>query len=250
MINIFKKISKNLISENKFRNYFLYATGEIFLVVIGILIAIQINNWNDLRNSKKQITNHIESLKNEISINIKKNEHFINSYNKSLNQTIKYIRLFSDSSEKIQDDSIIKMYSSMIPINGRILSTTAYLDLNKSKILNNISNDTLRKMIIHYGILLEEDKKKNLEFSEGWNQYLFPYFLNNANLIFTEDSIYNLSKSIQSINSDAFIGNIKFINLLILRKGFTHHYIRMFEYENAFSEKLINRINTFLKNKG
>ena len=103
MINIFKKIRKNLISENKLRSYFLYAIGEVFLVVIGILIAIQINNWNDRRISKNEAINQIESLKNEISINIKKNEHYINSYNNSLKETNKYIKLFSDSSSKISD---------------------------------------------------------------------------------------------------------------------------------------------------
>ena len=66
----------------------------------------------------------------------------------------------------------------MIPINGRALTTAAYLDLNKSNSLNYITNDTLRKMIIYYGLLIEDDKKNNLEFSEGWNKYLFPYFLN------------------------------------------------------------------------
>ena len=182
MINIFKKIRKNLISENKFRNYFLYATGEIFLVVIGILIAIQINNWNDLRNSKKQITNHIESLKNEISINIKKNEHFINSYNKSLNQTNKYIRLFSDSSEKIQDDSIIKMYSSMIPINGRILSTTAYLDLNKS---NNKYFILFIFILNFFSISLSESKK-------GTASFLAIFFPNTLRFISLSEPTLNI----------------------------------------------------------
>jgi len=49
MIKVFRKVRQNLIMENKTSKYFKYAIGEIVLVVIGILIALQINNWNDRR---------------------------------------------------------------------------------------------------------------------------------------------------------------------------------------------------------
>ena len=48
MIKFFRTIRKNLISEGKTVNYLKYAIGEIVLVIIGILIALQINNWNEL----------------------------------------------------------------------------------------------------------------------------------------------------------------------------------------------------------
>ena len=47
MIKFFKKIRQKLLSENQFSKYLIYAVGEIILVVIGILIALQINNWNE-----------------------------------------------------------------------------------------------------------------------------------------------------------------------------------------------------------
>mgnify|MGYP001591841413 CR=1 FL=1 len=49
MIKFFRRIRQGLLSENKFSKYLLYAIGEIILVVIGILIALQINNWNEKR---------------------------------------------------------------------------------------------------------------------------------------------------------------------------------------------------------
>ena len=52
MIKFFRKIRQNLLMENKTGKYFKYAIGEIILVVIGILIALQINNWNE--NSKRK----------------------------------------------------------------------------------------------------------------------------------------------------------------------------------------------------
>jgi hypothetical protein len=52
MIKFFRKIRQNLLTENKFSKYILYAIGEILLVVVGILIALNINNNNELE--KKQ----------------------------------------------------------------------------------------------------------------------------------------------------------------------------------------------------
>lgn len=61
MIKFFRKIRQQLLSENKFSKYLLYAVGEIVLVVIGILIALQINNWND---AQQQYRADIESITN------------------------------------------------------------------------------------------------------------------------------------------------------------------------------------------
>ena len=56
MIKFFRKIRQNLLSEGKFGKYLKYAIGEILLVVIGILIAVQINNWNiKFQNEEKEI---------------------------------------------------------------------------------------------------------------------------------------------------------------------------------------------------
>lgn len=53
MFKFFRKIRGQLLIENKFTRYFLYAAGEILLVVIGILIALQINNWNEDRKTRE-----------------------------------------------------------------------------------------------------------------------------------------------------------------------------------------------------
>ncbi len=69
MIKFFRKIRLNSIKENKFINYLKYAIGEIVLVVIGILIALQINNRNELNKGKQQeliiLENILQDLKND-----------------------------------------------------------------------------------------------------------------------------------------------------------------------------------------
>jgi Family of unknown function (DUF6090) len=59
MIKFFRKIRQNLLMENKTGKYFKYAIGEIILVVIGILIALQINNWNENRKNHKKLTRYL-----------------------------------------------------------------------------------------------------------------------------------------------------------------------------------------------
>ena len=54
MIQLFRKIRQRLLSENRFSKYLLYALGEIILVVIGILIALQINNSNEHRKIRQR----------------------------------------------------------------------------------------------------------------------------------------------------------------------------------------------------
>ncbi|MFZ1424528.1 MAG: DUF6090 family protein [Saprospiraceae bacterium] len=54
MIKFFRTLRQQLLSDNKFNKYLVYAIGEIILVVIGILIALQINNWNESEKSKHQ----------------------------------------------------------------------------------------------------------------------------------------------------------------------------------------------------
>ncbi|HPG09374.1 MAG TPA: DUF6090 family protein, partial [Saprospiraceae bacterium] len=52
MIHLFRKIRKELIKGNRTTQYLRYAIGEIILVMIGILLALQVNNWNENRKDK------------------------------------------------------------------------------------------------------------------------------------------------------------------------------------------------------
>lgn len=78
MIAFFRKIRQRLFSQNKFANYLFYAVGEILLVVVGILIALQINNWSEHRKQLKIENEIISSLKEELKTNINLIESSIN----------------------------------------------------------------------------------------------------------------------------------------------------------------------------
>ncbi|NIK93620.1 hypothetical protein GZ212_15775 [Mangrovimonas sp. CR14] len=72
MIKFFRKIRQQLLSENKFSKYLIYAIGEIILVVIGILIALQINNSNEIRKSRKKEISYLQNIKEDLNINSEK----------------------------------------------------------------------------------------------------------------------------------------------------------------------------------
>jgi tetratricopeptide (TPR) repeat protein len=67
MLKFFRKIRQNLLMENKTGKYFKYAIGEIVLVVIGILIALQINTWNENRKSKDIVKNYYVQILQDLS---------------------------------------------------------------------------------------------------------------------------------------------------------------------------------------
>ena len=70
MIKVFRNIRRRLLRENRFTRYMLYAIGEIILVVIGILIALQINNWNENRKTDIREGELIENLHIEFQDNL------------------------------------------------------------------------------------------------------------------------------------------------------------------------------------
>ena len=96
MIPFFRKIRKKLADDNKPIKYLRYAIGEIVLVVIGILIALQINNWNEQRKDRKIEISYLERLLSEV----KKDSA-------SINQNIQ----LADKLSAAYQNYILKMYT-------------------------------------------------------------------------------------------------------------------------------------------
>ncbi|WP_052188180.1 DUF6090 family protein [Cellulophaga sp. Hel_I_12] len=82
MIKFFRKIRQNLLSEGKTLKYFKYAVGEIILVVIGILIALQVNNWNEERKKKTEVDQLLLDIEQDLISNYKATNFTIDFYRK------------------------------------------------------------------------------------------------------------------------------------------------------------------------
>lgn len=70
MIKFFRKIRQSLLNDGKTTKYFKYAVGEIILVMIGILLALQVSNWNEKRNNKTKLESYILTYKDVLKFNL------------------------------------------------------------------------------------------------------------------------------------------------------------------------------------
>jgi hypothetical protein len=126
MIKFFRHIRQRLLTENKFSKYLLYAIGEIFLVVVGILIALQINNWNELRKTHLQDLEFLNNLKVELSIDIAALTAKITEY-QEINSTIRNtVTLFDTADYELTPEehqvivSALSQFQIFTPINKNI----------------------------------------------------------------------------------------------------------------------------------
>ena len=147
MIKFFRKIRQKLLSENKFSKYLIYAIGEIILVVIGILIALQINNWNEGEKLKKEEIKILQNFEKSLNEDLTRTEWVTEQY------------LLTKNSISI----LINHLEQNLPYNdslnthfGRITQTwtprinTEVFETLKSINLNLISKENLRNEIVQY----------------------------------------------------------------------------------------------------
>ncbi|WP_246286354.1 DUF6090 family protein [Winogradskyella ludwigii] len=113
MIKFFRKIRQDLLSKGKTGKYFKYAIGEIVLVVIGILIALQINNWNENRKLENSKNNLMLALKKELLNNKNELDNYLLGIHES-NSKFNKVLLYSVGDYAIPIDSLKYYLSEMI----------------------------------------------------------------------------------------------------------------------------------------
>ncbi|HAT63663.1 MAG TPA: hypothetical protein DCS66_03540 [Flavobacteriaceae bacterium] len=153
MIKFLRRIRQKLLSENKISKYVLYAIGEIILVVIGILIALQINNWNENRKSRNQESLYLQRLLSENKEDLVTFENNIKDLEKGI-ETIE--QLSSALTKPSSSDSTLVAaandffgYGSIYPIFTSSPST--FDDLSSTGNLKEIRNTNLRDQLVkHY----------------------------------------------------------------------------------------------------
>jgi len=146
MIKFFRKIRYDLMEKNKTGKYFKYAVGEIVLVVIGILIALQINNWNENLKNKKEEISVLKELLSDSKTNLLSLEEDIFLNQRAISSNI----LISDIliNERPYNDSLDIHFGNIQYNTQFTLNTGGYENL-KSRGFEIISNDSLRKSIIN-----------------------------------------------------------------------------------------------------
>ena len=158
MIKFFRKMRYNLMSENKMGKYFKYAIGEILLVVIGILIALQINNWNENKKSIQQEKTYYCKIAEDLQVDIRNINNSITTINTRLARTERFLKNLL----KIQKDKqvVLKDWTATIRYYKFMPTKAAIADITSSGKLETLRNQTLKKRILsHY---TEQDNVINI----------------------------------------------------------------------------------------
>lgn len=146
MIKFFRHIRRSLIQENKMGKYFKYAIGEILLVVIGILIALSINNWNDSRKTRA----YEQEILTLINQNLKLDSIALSIELKNSREAIALTnRVIEEVSSKTYSDSLHIWLAKIISFE-RFKSKSSAFEVLKAKGIETISDSKLQLELITY----------------------------------------------------------------------------------------------------
>ncbi|WP_445385770.1 DUF6090 family protein [Robiginitalea sp. IMCC44478] len=141
MIKFFRKIRQQLLSENKTGKYLIYAFGEIVLVVIGILIALQINNWKENNENSIFEGKVIAELSVDVSEDLKEMSSALDSLKASQRSSIIIENLIENKKE--YHDSLNKHFASALRLWSLSPNNTAF-EMAKEEGMYFITNDSIR----------------------------------------------------------------------------------------------------------
>jgi len=226
MVKFFSKIRKNLLDAGKVGSYLKYAIGEIFLVVIGILIAFQVNTWNENRKLSNQEKLYIHRLlqdnKKDI-ITFTSEIARLESYNR---KTADFCNAFKD--KNCSDSLLIKsasefiIYGSLYPRFNPFTST--FEDLSSTGNLGIIKDTAIRDRIVsHYQYYqaVEWEFKINLNWATPIDAPLFI----NADALKYETATTSFLFPDESISSQA--DDLRKNQALYIRNAALHYWINV-----------------------
>ena len=150
MHTFLRKIRKSLIDSGSVKKYLLYAVGEISLVVIGILIALQINNWNENNKNHNEEVFYLQELQNDFEANkkvLQEIENFINEKLVDISHTLSYMH--QTIPDSVYTDDLIRNYYGL-SVPELEFSEGALNELLNTGKLHLISNRKLRRNLSNW----------------------------------------------------------------------------------------------------
>ncbi len=161
--------------KNNSGKYLKYAFGEIVLVVIGILIALQINNWNISKSNSKESKEFVERLKAEVKSNIAFTEDEIEKKVSQNGSSLAILKMFGQDkttlSSKTLDSLINKCMSNG---NMEFKNATLVEGLNTGKVAL-IESDSIKAALYGLPSLVEEVRTVEKYMNEDLNDYFYPF---------------------------------------------------------------------------
>jgi len=240
MIPFFRKIRKKMADDNKPLKYARYAIGEIILVVIGILIALQINNWNEDKKERRIENKYINRLTNDLRVDM-------NYHNKRIEQAendLRHLDMFISQMSEFQKNTheIVELFKHLhLNTDPFASANSTFSELLSTGDFKTFSNDTLKNLIIDYYRINDDFINQMEEFN-----------LVSTNLL-VENAVINpnISKILAWINSvfdesyiiDGefdFINNPKSLKFQMLRNTASFYRRRNMEHLTILKQMRLN----------
>ncbi|MBK5262865.1 MAG: hypothetical protein JJE17_09905 [Peptostreptococcaceae bacterium] len=246
-----------MLTENKFSKYLLYAIGEIILVVIGILIALAINNNNEENKTRVQELKYLRGVKSDLLLNLKELNDYTKVRETSVNSAEFILEMFELKKEVNQNDFNLHNLNVQIwyPFNK---NNNTYQELINSGNLAIISNDSIKNSLINM-----ELGYKQIEFIEShlrhdFENYLYPIYFSITDLK-SDITNYTFQVSEGTEGTKIELSKEK-IELLLKNQTFKNGFVLsifnnnrlILEYNNMIllTEKLMDSIDSEItKNK-
>ncbi|SDQ71445.1 DUF6090 family protein [Flagellimonas zhangzhouensis] len=218
MLQFFRKIRQNLLSEGKTGKYLTYAIGEIVLVVIGILIALQINNWNDNIKKSKLEQETLYNLKGDFELNKAELEGVIKAMESNIDKSVEILNFTGnkDSDNFLLDSLLIATVSGPVfdAQNGFLN------DLISSGNLGILKNVELRSKLSSWEPNLEKLARKEGYMEEAESDVI-QFVIKNGSWLNVDN--FNLSKSKTNlkipksgfvVSNNTMLSSLEFENLV------------------------------------
>ena len=179
MLRFFRKIRQNLLEDGKTSAYLKYAVGEVLLVVIGILVALQVNNWNEFRkdrNTEKQI---VKTIYEELEQNSEYSRSVLSQIEQRLSSTITLMEYTSNANVSIT----AKTFDSLM-IQAFILPqyTPVKADLDRlfgSDQIDLIQSPKLQELLSDYKNSMDLTNLFYVYAEDDFKLTILPYFVKN-----------------------------------------------------------------------
>ena len=214
MIKFFRHIRRSLINQNKMGKYFKYAIGEILLVVIGILIALQINNWNESQNRKVHNQVVLNNLVSEFTSNSMALDSSLTRLKEVIIALDSVLHLMSNPEQKISQDNFEVLLEDTFTTPSWTPSSYVLEEMKSSGDLSNIENNDLKQALFKWE--REFSAMKSME--HGYDRYAEEYieFITKygsvRNLDAISGTIPGLTKSIIGRNELSLLKSLEFEN--------------------------------------
>ena len=204
MLKFFRRIRQNLLAENKFSKYLLYAIGEIFLVVVGILIALQINNWNENSKNKELQIKYLHGLISDLDYDIRAFTVGVNELDDHRKSADALLTCYKNKTS-LSDEELIDHLTNLSLITQFRHRNTVMDDMKSAGRLNLILSDSTRQAVIAYykladGIIESNDSNNNWILTNILGSRIYTEQFDLNAIVAESNNIPQVMKSVQVIS--------------------------------------------------